>query len=450
MNPSAELASFVFQVLDEDMPLNVVNRARQIIIDTIACAIGGYSVAAEECAWIIEVVKDLGGTPEATVWFDGLRTASLHAALANGTMAHTIDFDDTHVDSIAHLGASLVPAAIAVAEKTGSSGRQVLTALIAGFEVAARVGKCVGLAHYQYWHPTATIGTIGSAAVAAKLMGLTASQIEQAIGLAVDQAAGFRYCIDKGDFSKSLHAGWAAMRGIMSAMIISKGANGPKGLLEYETGFCKAMSGSPDLAELTKGLGEEFAILRDAIKLYPTIHCSHTGIEAVLELVLEHDLKAEEVEAIEVKMTELPKGQGMNYHPATPLAARLSIPFCLASAVIKRKVTLDEFSAGDLENPEVRNLMNKIMITPKNEFNKQYPGTFVSLVTIRTRENKQYEKFITHPKGHPERPASDEDILDKFRSLASRKWPAEKINSLLETLLEFEKLPSIKNLVEKF
>ena len=204
----------------------------------------------------------------------------MNAALANATMVHTVDFDDTHPGSVSHFGASLLATVIAVGERTGASGKDVITAFVAGYEVGARVGNSVnkeGRTHYKYWHPTATAGTIGAAAAAAKLMKLDQDGIEQAIGLGVDQAAGFRYCIDKGDFSKSLHPGWSAMRGVMAAQLITIGVSGPKGLLEYESGFCKAMSSSPNLDELTRGLGTEFEIMQDAFKFYPTIHAVIRG-----------------------------------------------------------------------------------------------------------------------------------------------------------------------------
>ncbi|MCR4442518.1 MAG: MmgE/PrpD family protein [Peptococcaceae bacterium] len=453
MNPSAALASLVSRTRYEDIPAEVITRAKEVMLDTLSCAVAGYTVAPEECRWIIELVKELEGKPEATVWFDGFKTSVLNAALANATMVHTVDFDDTHLDSVSHLGAGLLGATLALAEKTGATGKEALAAFILGFDVGARAGNSVngtGRTHYKYWHPTATAGTIAASAAAARLMELNEEEAEQAIGLGVDQAAGFRYCIDKGDFSKSLHPGWAAMRGVMAAMIIKKGANGPKGLLEYETGFCNAMSASPQVGELTKGLGKEYLIMQDAVKLYPTIHCSHTGIEAVLDIVRENDLKKDDIKAINLSITELAKGQGITYNPESVLAARLSIPFCVASAVNRRQVTLGDFTEETLNDPDFREVMNKTFIEPNPEFNKKYPRGLVTRAVVVTKDGKKYEKMHVYPKGHPERPATKDDLLQKYRSLTSLTWPQKKADDVYQAVMELEKLDNIKKLVEMF
>lgn len=449
MTPSATLAEFTARFTLDQAPPVVVDRARQIVLDTLGCAVAGYTAAREECGWILALVKQLGGTPEATVWMDGFRTSSMHAALANGTMIHTVDFDDTHPGSVSHLGASLVATVLAVGEKMGASGREVLAAFVAGYEVGARVGNAVnkdGRTHYRFWHPTATVGTIGAAAAAARLMRLDPDRTEQAIGLAVDQAAGFRYCIDHGDFSKSLHPGWAAMRAVMAAQLMAVGVTGPKGLLENDSGFCRATSVNPDLDELTSGLGADFEILRDALKFYPTIHCSHTAIEAALEVVTRHDIAPDEVERVDVRISDLAKGQGMNPDPGTPLAARLSIPFCVATAVLRRHVRLDDFTEQRLLDPAIRAFIPKVRVAPEREFNVRYPAGFVADLTLRTRRGAEHKAFLVYPKGHPDRLAGEAEVLEKYRALAALSWPAERAERVHEAVRSLERLSSITEL----
>lgn len=453
MNPSAKLAEFVKQTSYDAISGNVIYRTKQIMIDTLSCAVAGYTAAKEECGWIVQLVKELGGRAEATVWLDGLKTSSMHAALANATMAHTVDFDDTHPDSVSHFGASLMATVIAVGEKVGASGKDILTAFVVGYEVGARVGNTVnkvGRLHYKYWHPTATIGTIGASAAAAKLMCSSQEDIEQAIGLGVDQAAGFRYCIDKGDFSKSLHPGWAAMRGVMSAQIMTTGASGPRGLLEYSSGFCNATSSAPNMEELTRDLGKEFYIMQDAFKFYPTIHCSHTGIETTLGVVINNDIKAEDVNRIELKISDLAKGQGMNYNPETPLAARLSIPYCVATAVLRRHVNLGDFTESELHNPKLREIMGKITITPEPEFGIKYPKGFVSHLKLKTKKSIEYEDFLIYPKGHPDRPADAKETIDKYSYLTSLTWSKEKAEKVYEIMINLEKVGAVSELTKNF
>ena len=449
------LARYVAFARLEDLPELVVQRAKEIMLDTLSCAAAGSRKSSEECGWAVALAKELGGRAESTIWFDGTQVSPSAAALANAAMVHTVDFDDTHIDSVAHLGAGLLGAVLALGEALGSSGGEVLTAFVLGFEVAARVGNCVNKGavhqHYKYWHPTATAGTVGCAAAAARLLGLDAEETEQAIGLGVDQAAGFRYCVDKGDFSKSLHPGWAAMRGILSAQIIRLGASGPKGLLEYPTGFCRAMCPEPRWEELTAGLGERYEILRDALKLYPTIHGSHTGIEATLRLMEAHHLDYRQIRHIRIRLAPLAKGQGVNYRPESVLASRLSIPCCISLAARKGRVTLDDFTEELLSDPEHLAFMQKVEVQPEPQFNVLYPDSgFTGEATITLQNGTQYQQLIPYPKAHPQRPASREELREKFRMLAENAWSPDRTAEVEACFASLESCPDVRALVALF
>lgn len=446
------LAELVANTHYEDLPPEVVERAKVVMLDTLSCAVAGYTKAPEECAWIIRIVKELGGTPESTIWMDGTKTSAMGAAMADACMVHTIDYDDTHLESVAHLGSSLLGTVIALGEKLHAPGKEVLTAFVLGFEVAARVGNSVNKGavhrHYKYWHPTATGGTIGCAAAAAKLLGLDPEQTEMAIGLGIDQAAGFRYCIDKGDFSKSLHPAWAAMRGVMAAQIIAAGANGPKGLLEYPTGFCAAMCDAPVMDYLDEDLGKSWAIMKDALKMYPSIHGSHSGIEATLAIVTEQDLAPEQIQQIHIRLSPLAKGQGVNYEPANVLAARLSMPCCMAIAALKRRVTLDDFSDELIHDPAFLAYMKKVTIEPWPEFNERYPDSgFTSEATITTTDGRVFTKLVPYCKAHPQRPATEQDIRDKYYMLADVTWPHERSEQVYNAFQNLASCGDIGDLV---
>lgn len=450
MEETKRLAEFVYKTNYESLPDEIITRAKTVMLDTLSCAVAGYTAAEEECKWIIDFVSELGGVEESTVWLNGYRTNAMNAAMANSTMAHTVDFDDTHIDSISHLGAGLLGTVISLGEKLESSGKDVLTAFVLGFEVGGRAGNSVNkgtLSHYKYWHPTATGSTIGCAAAAAKLYGLSADQIEQAIGLGIDQAAGFRYCIDKGDYSKSLHPGWASQRGIMAAQIIKLGANGPKGLFEYKTGFCNAMSEQPNLRELIDGLGTDYAILSDALKMYPTIHCSHTGIEGVLTLVNDNKIDAEDIESIYLRMTEFAKNQGVNYKPKGVLEARLSIPCCLSIAARKKQLTLNDFVLEDILSNDNIEFMQKIIIQPEPEFNKQYPDALAGEVTIITKDKREYKIFNAYPKGHPKRLASPKDVKAKYDMLTGLTWSEKNAQAVYENFNRIEEIDNIDTII---
>lgn len=450
MNYSNILANYVVNTGYQDIPTEVIEWSKKVILDTLSCAVAGFTMAPEECGWIEQVVVELGGNPEATIWKSGLKTSSVNAALANATMIHTVDFDDTHLDSVSHLGAGLLATAIAVGEKVNATGKDVVAAFILGFEVGSRVGNAVnkfGRSHYKYWHPTATMGTIAATVTAAKLRQLSVDGVEQALGLGVDQAMGFRYCIDKGDYSKSLHPGFAAMRGVLSANIIAAGANGPRGLLEFETGFCNAMSEQPRMECLIEALGEQYFIMTDSLKFFPTIHCSHTGIEGMINLVQRHKLVHTAIGSIDLKITDLAKGQGMTFDPQTTLAARLSIPYSVATAAVRGELTLKDFDEASLKNQDVRNIMKKITIASEPKFNELYPKGLVTQIKVKTVDGQEYEELVVYPKGHPERPVSEQDMLAKYEFLSTITWTKEKSDRIRALVLSLDKMEHIEELV---
>ena len=184
-----QLAQLIVNRSFSDIPRAVKGLAKYTIIDTLGCCIAGYTEAKEECEWIINLIKDLGGTSEASVFMSGFKTSAPFAALANGTMIHSIDFDDTHMGSISHFSASLVPTVFSLAERIQADGPRLLEAFVIGFEVGAKVGRAMMPSHYKYWHPTSTFGSLASAAAASKLLKLDEVETEYALGLAADPHA---------------------------------------------------------------------------------------------------------------------------------------------------------------------------------------------------------------------------------------------------------------------
>ena len=189
MGETQILSEYIAKVKFTDLPAEVVLKAKGIVLDTLGCAIAGYTLASHEFHWIYDLAKEMGGNPESTVWLAGMKTSCPQAAMVNGTLVHTVDFDDTHLGSIAHLGASVVSSVLAVGEKTGADGPSFLTALVLAYEVAGRIGKAIMPSHYKYWHPTGTLGTIASAVATSKLLNLPPDRTEQALGLAADGAS---------------------------------------------------------------------------------------------------------------------------------------------------------------------------------------------------------------------------------------------------------------------
>jgi len=447
MGATQVLADYAANASFSTLPSEVVLKAKGVILDTLGCGIAGYTLANHEFHWIYDLVKEMGGNPESTVFLEGAKTSTPQAALVNGALIHTIDFDDTHLGSIAHLGASVVSSTLAVGEKVRANGPSMITALVLAYEVSGRIGKTIMPTHYKYWHPTGTIGTIASSVVASRLLGLKADQMEQAISLAADGASGMRYCIDFGDFSKSLHPGMAAWSGIMAAQIIRRGASGPKGLLEYKSGFCEAYSDGPNLKFLTENLGTSYEIMSDSLKAFPTILCSHTPIQGTIKLMKARNLQFEDVESIHFRVTPTVPGQGMNYLPDSPLAARLSIPYCVSRAAADGHISMDQFQEDEIMDPRIRDFMRRVTLESDSEFNDKYPGTLAAHVEIQTKEGSKFKDESIYPKGHPENPMTDEEIKGKFRRLAMLTLDRTQTEQIIERVYDLENIKSAEELV---
>lgn len=385
-------------------------------------------------------MKNQGGRGNSTCFCDGFKTSSAYAALANAAMVHTVDFDDTHMGSITHLGSSLVAATFAMGEQLKSKGLDLLTAFVLGFDVAARVGRSVMPSHYNFWHPTATLGLFASAVAGAKLLGLDAGKTEMVIGHAGDEAGGLRYGIDKGDFSKTLHPAFAAMKGVLLSLVVSMGADGPMGILEYPSGFCNAYSEAPNFGPILADLGKSYEIMKDSIKSFPTIHCSHTAIQATLNIMDAYKLRAQDVEEINILQTETVKGQGCNYSPNTPLAGRLSIPFCIALAISEGRVALDQFAPEKLGDPKLKDIMAKVKITTDVELKEKYPETIASFVDIRVKDGIKYSNSEIYPKGDPRNRMTPEEIEDKFRELALNTFNRKQVEAIIKAIGDLEQV----------
>jgi 2-methylcitrate dehydratase PrpD len=447
MDYTRQLALFVSQTEFGHLPLDVIQKCKLLILDTLGCAFGGYTLAHQQVSWILELVKSQGCEGPSTCFVEGLKTSSAYAALANGTMVHTIDFDDTHMGSIAHLSSALVATTFALGEQLKSKGTEVIAAFILGFEVAARIGRCVMPSHYKYWHPTATLGLFASAVAAAKLFRLDFKKIEMVIGHAGDQAGGLRYGIEKGDFSKTLHPGFAAMKGILLASLVNLGADGPKGILEYPSGFSNAYSTEPKMETILAGLGTSYEVMQDSIKSFPTIQCSHTAIEATLKIMNKFELRAEEIDRIQIVQSETVKGQGCNYSPDTPLGARLSIPYCVALAVFEKRVAMDQFSFEELSDSKIRNMMSRITIVQDPTLNLKYPETLASFVDIRLNNGETFSDSAIYPKGDPKHRMTSQEIKEKFRGLAANTFGSDEIERIIEAVEDLLKVADISEVV---
>lgn len=443
-----KLSEFAFDFSYDDLPSEVTEQAKLFILDTLGCALGGRTQAKEEVSWITMFAGSQNSKGNSTIFGEKERTSAATAALANGAIAHTIDFDDTHMPSITHLGSSLVATTFALGEELKSNGKDIIEAFVLGFDVAGRIGRCAMPSHYKYWHPTATFGGIGAAVAGAKLLKLDSKQIEMTIGLAADAAGGLRYGVDNGDFSKSLHPAMAAMKAVLFAQLINNGATGPLGILEYSSGFFNAFSEEPNFEPLLDRLGEYYEISVGGLKSYPTIQCSHTAISKTLELVQENGLHKDDIAEVSIVQSETMPGQGMNYNPQSPLAARLSTPFAVSLGLQDGGVSLERFTEDTLADPEINEIMSRIKIDSSTQLAEEHPNTVASIVDIKTRDGRSFSGKQIFAKGDPNNRMTAIEIEDKFRKLSVPTLGKEKVDQVTSKINNLQEIQDLNEITQ--
>jgi len=446
MKPTEVLSRFVVETAFEDLPEEVLKLVKDSILDSLGCGIAGITLEKKSLQPILNVVKGLEGRPESTIIVDGFKTNFLHAALANGSLIHSIDFDDTHQAALTHTSSVMVPAALALGEKLGSKGGEVILAIVLGFEAATKVGQSVMPSLVRFWHSTAMNGTIGAAALGGKLLGLNAERMNTAFGIAADIASGSLACIEFGDITKSLHAGMAAMKGLLAACLAKEGATGPRDIFEYSRGYCNAYSEKPKMEKITERLGNPFEITFNGVKAFPSILASHTAIQAIVKIVQREGIRAREIKEVYVRTYNLVESSFCNYNPQTLLAARLSVPFCVALAALDGQVTLQNFTEERISDPEIKALMRKIKVKGAPELNLLYPEKFPAKVEVTTEKGRKFLEGEYYPKGSYKNPLTEQEFRAKFLNLATMTFPERQSQKIMETVYRFDELKVISEL----
>ncbi|HWQ40841.1 MAG TPA: MmgE/PrpD family protein [Desulfosporosinus sp.] len=445
MTRTEQLAKFVYNTNYENLPSNVVKSGKNMILDTIGCMIGTTVEDPQkaETAWAI--AKEIGGKEEATAIVAGFKLPAVWAAFVNGVLAHGIDFDDTHKEALTHTGAPIVPAALASTEAAGLGGKDLITAAVLGFEVSVRVGMTVMPTHYKYWHSTATNCTFGGAALSAKLFGCSEEQIINALGLAGTQAAGLLTYMEFGDFSKSFNPGKCSFNGVLSGVAAKVGASAPPTMLEHPRGYSFAYcSEEPKLDKLVDGLGVKYEILGNVPKPWPSLLASHPPIEAILALRKEYAIQAEDIAKITERTYNTVKSHFCNYNPQTTMAARLSVPYCIAVTAVKGAAGLPEFTMETINDPQVQEMLKKVEIIADPELNKLYPEKFPAVVTIETKDGKSFTKEIYYPLGDLKNPYSQEKLEDKFIKLTAPSLGEARAKEIINAINNLEQISNIQ------
>ncbi|HOV85355.1 MAG TPA: MmgE/PrpD family protein [Syntrophobacteraceae bacterium] len=436
---SEKLADFIDSVRYEDLPGETVRSARLAFLDWLGSAArGGLEAPAKMAA---AVLRNQGGAPQSTLLPYPEKTSCLNAALANGIASHIVELDDVHRGSILHAGAAILPAAFAAAEMVHADGRRLIEAVVAGYEVAVRLGEAVSPSHYFFWHNTGTCGTFGSCAAAGKLLGLDRRQKVWALGNAGTQAAGLWEFLRDGAMSKHLHPGKAAYNGLLAALLAKEGFTGAEAVIEGEKGFCRAMAPAFDLSKITEGLGAPpYKIQENSFKIHASCRHTHPAVDLVLDLSAKHGIDSREVLSVTVRTYRTALNIIRNPAPRTVFDARFSLPFCVALALKRGRCGLSDFTRENLLDSEIRTLMSRVHLEPDEELDALHPARWGAVVEIKTRSVGPFSARTDFPRGDPENPVDEETLVSKFRLLALPAWGQDKVNALSRTVLDLEDL----------
>jgi 2-methylcitrate dehydratase PrpD len=448
---AAVVAEFVAGEKYEDLPRETVEKAKEFALDVIGCMIGASKRRQLEI--LTEVLMAEGGNPRSSVVAHGFKTSIMNAALANGTMGHALDFDDDHREGTMHPSVAVFPAALAMGENLGASGKQFLLSYILGLEVMIRIGESLlGKSYYQGFHPTGTCGVFGSAAACAKVMGLDTERTKYALGLAGSFSAGTQECTGEGSWQKPLQAGHPAMGGVLAALLAEKRYIGSGTVLDGPNGLIRALSFKDqwDYSRITDTLGKKWELMDNSIKMYACCRFSAPVVDCALDLYRQ-GVRAKDVKRVvarvgdfTVKMLCYPIERKLR--PVTHVDAQFSLPWAAAVAICKNKGGIEEFGLDMLKDAEVLALAEKVVweIDPAAEamYPKAYPSTLIAELT----NGRNFQAHVDYPKGDPENPATKEEILAKFNSLTGKYLDLSRRKKIIDMVAHLEEVKNIAEL----
>jgi 2-methylcitrate dehydratase PrpD len=343
------------------------------------------------------------------------------AALVNGALSHIVEMDDVERESVTHPGAVVVPAALAVAERVGASGLDLLAAVVVGYEIMVRVGAALGPEHYFHFHNTATTGGFGAAAAAGWLLGLDRERLVWALGNAGTQAAGLWQFNEEGALTKPLHPGRAAANGVLAATLSRLGLTGAQRILEGERGFFAGLAPRGNPLKVVEHLGEAAEPLRvHAISIKPHASCRHTHAPIDAALTLRAQLPpGAAIARIGVSTYQAALTLCDKPDPRTAADAKFSLQFCVASALLRGRVGLDEFSDAALADSALRALLARVEVAVDDAREALYPACWSAAVSLTLADGRTFEAAQERPKGDPENPLTEAELEAKFRGLAA-------------------------------
>jgi 2-methylcitrate dehydratase PrpD len=446
MNVTAKIARFVAETKYEKIPAKALETAKTAVMDCLGVALAG---SKEECAKICaEIARQEGAKEEATVIGQGFKSSALHAALANGTAAHAMDFDHSFT-MMGQPTAPIIPALISLGDALGASGRRILEAYVAGYEVTAKLVYSLRESSHDGWHAPSTVGSFGAAAGCAKLLGLDAAQTEMALGVAASMAGGI--VANFGTMTKPLHVALGARNGVLAAKLAQSGYTANTKAIEGGFGFYKNFHPSaPIHGEPFEELGKSYALLTDGIRIkpYPCGGLTHQAIDAVLDFRTQHRLTADMVESINVDVTKHTFERIIFRVPQSGIQGKFCMPYLLARAIIDGRVSLDHFTDAAVRDPNVLKLAERIEMKLDANLKAIDAGGRPCRVTLRLKNGQTLTREVQHAKGGPEVPMTPGELKGKFIECARQTVNDGTALRALESIERLDTLDNIRPLCQ--
>ncbi|MEA2823903.1 MAG: aconitate decarboxylase [Alphaproteobacteria bacterium] len=437
------IANFVAGLRYEDIPGEVKDRIKLLILDSLGCAI--FGVHLEWSRILIETLAKLDSTVGCRIWGSAKRLSAPHAVLVNGTLVQSFELDDVHRQGVLHVGAVTLPPLFALAElNPGMTGRDFLTAAVAGYEVGPRVGMCMGQEHIvQGWHSGATVGVFSAAAGAAAALKLTPQQTVHALGIAGTQAAGLM-AAQFGAMVKRMHAGRSAQSGFYAAVLAENGFTGITDVFENPYGgFCTTFSRSTDRFnrdELISGLGERFETMRISLKLYSCVSTNHTALDAIRNMQQRRPFGPKDIEKIIVRCSQATlEHAGWPYRPEGMTGAQLNLSYCIATLLLEGDVFVDQFSEALLADPPRLALAAKVEVHEDPAITAR-GAKFRHMVSVGVHltDGTVLEDIVEAPRGSERHFPSTADVVSKFTKLAGHAMPTAQVQRIAGTVLDLD------------
>ncbi|HXT56268.1 MAG TPA: MmgE/PrpD family protein [Candidatus Eisenbacteria bacterium] len=449
---SETIGRFAGELKLADVPPAVVEKAKLVFLDTIGIALASSTMDFGLMA--INVARKLGGPKASLLIGTSDRVAAANAVIANGTLAHGLDYDDTLEEAIVHTGCCAGITALAAGEEVGATGAAVLEAAIVGTEVLCKVGLVApGKFHARGFHPTAICSTFGAAAAAGKLYGLNVNQWVDAFGLCGSQSSGIIEYLADGTWTKRIHPGWSAHGGVIATLLAKEGFRGPAKVLEGTHGFFSAFGGKNDYDfEKILELGQRWEIPRLTFKSYPCGSISHPYMDCALRIKQKHSPHPDQIMEVICRTAEGPVHRlweplANKQKPVSSYGAKFSLPYSIAVMLIRGRAGLEEFSESAIRDHELLALAAKVRyeVDPKID----YPRHFEGHVQLKMKDGSVFTEDQLHPRGGYEDPLPPEEVEAKFRANARLALAEDDMEEIIGMVQQLEALPVISRLTEK-